>query len=43
MLEVYVNDKVAMSERMFDFKEGNFGIYTHNTTVGFNDIKIYSK
>ncbi len=43
VLEVYVNDKVAMSERMFDFKEGNFGIYTHNTTVGFNDIKIYSK
>ena len=41
VLEVYVNDKVAMSERMFDFKEGNFGIYTHNTTVGFNDIKIY--
>lgn len=43
VVEVYVNDKVAMSERMFDFKEGNFGIYTHNTTVGFNDIKIYSK
>lgn len=40
VLEVYVNDRVAMSERMFDLKEGNFGIYTHNTTVVFSDIKL---
>lgn len=41
VLEVYVNDKVAMSERMFDFKEGNFGIYTHNTTVEFSKIGLF--
>lgn len=41
VLEVYVNGKVAMSGRMFDFKEGNFGIYTHNTVVEFYDIKLY--
>lgn len=42
VLEVYVNDKVAMSARMFDLKEGNFGIYTHNNSVRFGDIRIYA-
>lgn len=41
VLEVYVNDKVAMSARMFDYKSGNFGIYTHNTTVEFSEIRLY--
>lgn len=40
VLEVYVNDKVAMSARMFDFKEGNFGIYTHNNPVVFEDVRL---
>ena len=40
VLEVYVNDKVAMSARMFDFKEGNFGIYTHNNRVVFEDVRL---
>lgn len=40
VLEVYVNDSVAMSARMFDIKEGNFGIYTNNTTASFYDIEV---
>ncbi len=41
VLEVYVGDRVAMSARMFDFKTGNFGIYTHNIKVEFQDIKLF--
>ena len=41
VLEVYVNDKVAMSARMFDRKEGKFGIFAHNTNVRLEDIKLY--
>lgn len=41
VLEVYVNDLVAMSTRMFDYKTGNFGIYSHNTKVVFQNIKIF--
>ena len=33
VLEVYVNDKVAMSARMFDRKEGKFGVFAHNMYV----------
>jgi beta-fructofuranosidase len=40
VLEVYVNDTVAMSCRMFDLKDGDWGIYAHNTTVTFRDISI---
>lgn len=39
--EVYINDKVAMSVRMFDYKIGNFGLYAFNTIVRFNNIKIF--
>lgn len=41
VLEVYVNDKVAMSARMFDRTEGDFGIFTHNTNVCFRNVKLY--
>lgn len=41
VLEVYVNDKVAMSARMFDYKQGNWGIYTHNMEVSFKSIRLY--
>lgn len=41
VLEVYVNDRVAMSERMFDLKDGNFGLYTHNTKVDFTSIALF--
>lgn len=40
VLEVYVNDKVAMSARMFDTPEGQLGIYVNNTTATFYDIKV---
>jgi len=38
--EVYVNDRIAMSVRMFDHKCGDFGLYSHNMQVKFEDIKI---
>lgn len=41
VLEVYVNDRVAMSTRMFDFRRGNFGVYTHNIGVAFRNISIF--
>lgn len=41
VLEVYVNDQVAMSARMFDMKIGNFGVYTQNTKVAFDNISLY--
>lgn len=43
VLEVYVNDRVAMSARMFDHKEGDFGLYTMNTSVLFENIKVTVK
>lgn len=39
ILEVYVNDEVAMGARMFDLK-GDFGIYTMSTVVEFKDITV---
>ncbi len=41
VLEVYINDRVAMSARMFDRKEGDLGIFTHNTSVNFQNVKLY--
>lgn len=39
LLEVYVNDEVAMGTRMFDLK-GDFGIYTMSTRVEFREITV---
>jgi len=39
VLEVYVNDEVAMGARMFDLK-GDFGIYTMSTEVEFQNITV---
>lgn len=41
VVEVYINDKVTMSARAFDFKDGKLGLYTQNTKVLFENIKIY--
>lgn len=40
--EVYVNDRVAMSVRMFDHKEGRFGLFAQNTTVRFENVALYA-
>ena len=40
VLEVYVNDEVAMSARMFNIPDGEFGVYSMNTSVQFKDIKV---
>ncbi len=41
VLEVYVDDKVAMSSRMFDLKNGSWGLYSHNMQVSFRDIRFF--
>lgn len=43
ILEIYVNDCVAMSARAFDFSDGYFGVYSSNSDVTFDDIKIFIK
>ena len=43
VLEVYVNDRVAMSARMFDHVDGDFGLYAKDTQVTFEDVKLYVK
>ncbi len=39
VLEVYVNDTVAMGARMFDLR-GDFGIYSMNTSVEYVNITV---
>lgn len=41
--EVYVNDKVAMSVRMFDFKQGELGLYSAGERVSFDNVKMYKE
>lgn len=43
VLEVYVDDKVAMSARMFDYTQGRLGIYSADGKIDTKDIKIYAK
>lgn len=40
VLEVYVNDRVAMGARMFDFAKGRWGLYAKDTTVKFYDLSL---
>ena len=41
VLEVYVDDIVAMSTRMFNYQSGDLGVYAHNIGVKFSNLKIY--
>jgi len=41
VLTVYVNDRIAMNARMFDHESGDIGLYTHNTEVIFENIRIW--
>ena len=41
ILEVYINDKFAMSTRMFDLIEGNFGFYSLNNELEVSNIHLY--
>ena len=41
VLTVYVDDKYAMSGRMFDFKGGNLAIYSHNNEIEVTNIHLY--
>ena len=42
VLEVYVNDRVAMSARMFDHRGGGFGLYARWTAVEFGQPELYA-
>lgn len=42
VLEVYVNDKVAMGTRTFDYR-GNWGIYTQSTIVKFSNMRLFDR
>lgn len=41
VVQVYINDRVAMSTRMFDHTDGLLGIYTQHTVVAFENIRVY--
>ena len=40
VIEIYVDDKYALSNRMFDRKEGLLGLYAEKNKVEFKEIKI---
>ena len=40
VIEIYIDDKFALSSRMFDRKEGLLGFYSEKYGVTFKDIKI---
>lgn len=41
VLEVYVNDRVAMSARMYDYPKGKVGFYSHNTKAVFENVHLF--
>ena len=40
LVEVYINDRVAMSARMFDYADGGFGVYTNDCAASFAGIRL---
>ena len=40
ILEVYVDDRIALGTRMFDITGGNFGLYASDAEANFTNIKI---
>lgn len=40
LVEVYINDRIAMSARMFDYTTGAFGVYTNDCAASFADIEL---
>lgn len=41
VLVVYVNDEVALSSRMFNYKDRQFGLFTSDGTASFRNIKMF--
>ena len=41
VLEVYVNDQVAMSARMFDINGDGFGVYARYTMLKFGEPELF--
>lgn len=42
LAEIYVNERIAMSIRMFDFK-GKWGFYSMSTKIFFKNVRLYLK
>jgi len=40
--EIYVNDQIAMSVRMFDRRQGKWGMYSHNSSILFENIQLFT-
>lgn len=40
LCEVYVNDEVAMSARMYDHKAGQWGLFATNGVVEFGEVRL---
>lgn len=38
--EVYVNDAIAMSTRLYDLPQGNWGVYAQNAVADFGNVTI---
>lgn len=43
ILEVYVDNRIALGTRMFDIKGGNFGLYASDAEANFMNIQIFKK
>ena len=43
ILEVYVNQKIALGTRIYDRTQGHFGLYVSNGSVSFSNIHYYTK
>lgn len=39
--ETYVNDKIAMSTRMYDLKEGNWGVFINEGSAVFRSVRMF--
>ncbi len=40
--EVYLNDKIAMSARLYDLKTGNWGVFVHEGAASFDDLRMFT-
>lgn len=43
ILEVYVDNRIALGTRMFDITGGNFGLYASDAEANFMNIQIFKK
>jgi beta-fructofuranosidase len=42
LCEIYVNDCVALSTRMYDHPEGDWGVFVSEGSAEFSDFQLYT-